>query len=476
VRRVLSVDIGSTWTKAALLAVDPDAAAVVGQASLPTTQLDLSLAVTALARQLLSLGTGAPLEAALAEVPLYASSSAKGGLSIAAIGIVPDLTAKVARLAAASAGGRIAAHHSYRLGSAEIAALEQERPDIVLFCGGTDGGNEGFVRANAAALAGSGLETDIVYAGNSAMRDEVRALLRKKKLTIVANAMPEVGALDIEPARQAIRQIYLETIVEGRGLARVQKLAAAGIRPTPLAVFDLLESLASSGPEWTDTLLIDMGGATTDVYSHTVPFHGEEGWVLRGIREPALARTVEGDLGMRVSARAAWQTAQEYLRARAPDRAAAVQAWTVRAAADTPVLPSTPTEQALDDLLAESCVHHALVRHAGTVEEAFTPAGKVRVQRGRDLRGVRTIVASGGFLSRRGSTGPVLDALSAARSRVGGRTGAAFLLPLQPEVRADRLYLFPLLGSICAAHPGAAAELAALTTGPAGPAEGRSHA
>jgi uncharacterized protein (TIGR01319 family) len=472
-RRVLGVDIGSTWTKAALFGVEPGTAAVLAQALRPTTQDDLCRAVEALARQLLGLPADAPL--ALEDVPMHVSSSAKGGLSIAAIGIVPDLTAKVARLAAASAGGRIAAHHSYRLGAAEIAALERERPDIVLLCGGTDGGNESFVRANAEALARSGLESPIVYAGNSSLRDEVSSILRAKKLTVTANAMPEVGALDIEPARQAIRGIYLDTIVEGRGLSRVQGLAASPIRPTPLAVFDLLGQLAETSAQWDDLLLIDMGGATTDVYSRTQPFHGEEGWVLRGIREPVLARTVEGDLGMRVSALAAWQTAGQHLRRRAPDRADALREWTARVASRTDTLPAADSEQALDDLLAEACVHHALLRHAGTVEEAFTPAGKVRVQRGRDLRAVRTIVASGGYLGRRGSVQPVHDALEAARGCVEERTGAAFLLPVHPRILTDSLSLFPLLGSICQAFPRAAAELAALTTGSPGPAQGHPH-
>jgi hypothetical protein len=85
-------------------------------------------------------------------------------------------------------------------------------------------------------------------------------------------------------------------------------------------------------------------------------------------------------------------------------------------------------------------------------------------------------VASGGFLSRRGSPRPVLDALESARSQVDARTGAAFLLPPGPEVRADRLSLFPLLGSICGAHPAAAAELAALTTGLPGPPQGSTNA
>jgi uncharacterized protein (TIGR01319 family) len=467
VRPVIGVDIGSTWTKAALFDLDAAAPRLVRRAATPTTQEDLSVGVERLARELLALDAGAAILPALAKAPLQACSSARGGLSIAAIGIVPDLTARVARLAAASAGGRIAAHHSYRLGSEQVAAIERENPDIVLFCGGTDGGNEGFVRANAHALAESPLPARIVYAGNAAMRDEVRTILAGKPLTVVANAMPEVGVLDIEPARQAIRRIYLDTIVEGRGLARVQEMAASPIRPTPLAVLELLEELASAGTQtWSDTLVVDMGGATTDVYSRTSAFHGEQGWVLRGIREPDLTRTVEGDLGMRVSALSAWQTGSAYAASRLGGRTTAAHAWIQRVCRQPDTLPSTEEESGFDDLLAETCLYHALLRHAGTAEETWTAAGKVRVQKGKDLRAVRRIVASGGFLAGAGTTAPLVRALASARAHRDERTGSTSLLPEDPAIIPDGSYVITLLGAIAAAHPEAACAIAAAAMGP----------
>jgi uncharacterized protein (TIGR01319 family) len=480
--RVVSVDIGSTWTKAALFDVGSKTPAALRRASVPTTQEDLFEGVSWVARELLDLPIDAPLAPGLDAAPLYACSSAKGGLSIAAIGIVPDLTARVARLAAASAGGRIAAHHCYRLGSREVAALENEQPDIVLLCGGTDGGNESYVRANARSLAGSTLAATILYAGNAAMRDEVSEILRGKRLVNVANAMPEVGVLDIEPARQAIRGIYLESIANGRGLGRVREVCAADIRPTPLAVFDLLEMLAAAGREWKDVMAIDMGGATTDIYSHTTAFHAEGGWILRGIREPALTRTVEGDLGLRVSARSAWQAGKDYIRQRleGDDAARALGEWVERAARKTSILPSSQDEQLFDDLLAESCLYHALLRHAGTVEETYTATGKARVQKGKDLRDIRRIVGSGGFLARQKTregterASPVLSALEAARAHVDERTGATSLLPEAAEVLIDRQYLLPLLGNLAGVYPRQAAEIAAAAL--ADTTEGHDHA
>ena len=88
---------------------------------------------------------------------------------------------------------------------------------------------------------------------------------------------------------------------------------AAEPRPTPLAVFDLLAALADASADWDNLLVIDLGGATTDVYSVTDSFWGEPGFVLKGLCEPRLKRTVEGDLGMRVNAPAVLETAEAFV-------------------------------------------------------------------------------------------------------------------------------------------------------------------
>jgi len=452
--RVLSVDIGSTWTKAAVLELAGDASSVIEQAEVPTTQEDLSCGFAMLLRRLLHIPEDAPLERIRPGIPVYVSSSAKGGLSIAAIGVVPELTVSVARLAAASAGGRITAHYAYGLSSAQVLELEAAHPDIVLLCGGTDGGNESYVLRNARALASSSLEAVILYAGNAALADQVRSLLGGKRLVVTENAMPGVGVLNIEPARAAIRTVFLERIVGGRGLEKVRGLCAAEPKPTPLAVYELVQAVG--GGDW---LLIDMGGATTDVYSHCPAFRGEEGTVLRGLEEPVLMRTVEGDLGMRVSAEAAAEIGRGYIRRRLAEEnvpADCFASWVKRAAATPTVLSCSGEEGVCDGILAEACLYHALMRHAGTVEETWTPGGKVRVQRGKDLRLVRWIAASGGWLARCASPAPLLRALAAARGDSGGRS----LLPAAPSILADSRHIVPVLGNVAAIHPQGAAALA----------------
>ena len=456
----VSADIGSTWTKAALFDMGENPPAVLRQANLPTTQDDLSRAFSDAVRSLFDLPSDASLSRLPERAALYVSSSAKGGLSIAAIGVVPDLTVKVARLAAASAGGRITAWYAYRLTASQAGEIERMRPDIVLLCGGTDGGNERHLRANARTLAASNIDSSVLYAGNASLGDEMREILGNGRVTVTENVMPEVGLLNIEPARAAIRELFLRRIVEGRGLRKIRELCAADPKPTPLAVYELLETLADRMPDWTDAALVDMGGATTDVYSHCRAFRGEEGTVLRGLTEPVLTRTVEGDLGLRVSAEATAETGRQYISRRLAEAGASAEAfssWVERASRSPETIAATVEELLFDRTLAEACLYHALIRHAGTMEETWTPGGKVRVQHGKDLRRVRRLVASGGWLARAADPQVLLRALDAARRDSGGTS----LVPEDPEMLADTRYLLTLLGNLAADHPAEAAALAA---------------
>jgi len=453
--RVLSIDIGTTWTKGALVDLDGPSARIVRREAVPTTQADLAEGFERVRRAL----SRDAAEAAASRLPVRFSSSAKGGLAIAAVGLVPDLTVSVARLAAASAGGKVTASFSYRLGAEAVAALERSRPDIVLLCGGTDGGDERYVLHNARALAASSIGCAILYAGNASVRDEVRRILASKDLAVAANVMPEVGRLDIEPARAKIRELFLARIVEGRGLARVSAETRCEAKPTPLAVYELVAAIAREVPGWDDLCLVDMGGATTDVYSSTESFAGGEGRVLRGIREPRLTRTVEGDLGLRVSAANAAESAREASDAALGVPHPAFDAWIAQAASRPELLAESAAERRFDDALALACLALALGRHAGTEEEAWTPQGKVRVQRGKDLRAVRRLVASGGFLARLASADLVHRALGEA-ARPDARTGARALLPSRPSVLADRAYVVPIAANLAADFPRPAARLA----------------
>ncbi len=459
---LLAADIGSTWTKAVLVETGARdrAPRVTASTAVPTTQDELARGLEAARSELAKLRAPGqrPDEVRF-------TSSAKGGLAIAAVGLVPDLTVKVARLAAASAGGKIVASYGYRLAKRQVGELERLAPDVLLLCGGTDGGDTATVVANARALAASRLSCAILYAGNAGASDDIREILAAKDLAVVANLMPEVGTLSIEPVRATIRETFLRRIVEGRGLGEVSRKLGCSPKPTPLAVYELVEALVGERPDMDDLVLVDMGGATTDVYSSTESFRETEGVFLRGIREPRLTRTVEGDLGMRVSAASASAatsgTIDELLSSRGVARPA-FDAWIAEVHERPETLPRTAEERVYDEVLACACLAHALLRHAGTAEEAWTPQGKVTLQRGKDLRAARRLVASGGFLPRLAPSlscadlgAMVQEALAAAR-RAGGPSA---LLPDRLEALSDCRCILPMLASLAADHPAEAAAL-----------------
>jgi uncharacterized protein (TIGR01319 family) len=454
-RPVLSFDIGSTYTKGALFDLEPSHPRLVKRDSTPTTASDLTVGFASLQERLLENISANEKE----DIPLYVCSSAKGGLAIAAIGIVPDLTLHAAKLAAASAGGKITPSYAYRLTERQIDELRHTTPDVVLLSGGTDGGNEDYVLRNATLLAEAKLPTVVLYAGNAALESDIRKLFAGAELFVAENLMPEIGRLDIGPAQAAIQEIFLEKIIEGKGLRAIASCSSGEIKPTPRAVFDLLSAMSERLPAWDDSVLIDLGGATTDFYSCTESFHGEEGFVLQGLRDPKLKRTVEGDLGLRFGAISAAETGYEYVDAKLAESGLPpkdFRKFVFEAAAKPDYLPSSKEEIRFDEILAGACVYLSLRRHAGSLEETYTSTGKVFVQRGKSLRGVKKWIVSGGYLSRRPAADICEEALAAARRDAGKLN----LLPEKVEHFADRLYILPLLGNLAEDFPNEAVRLA----------------
>lgn len=440
----VAIDIGSTWTKGAAFRVDGDAVEILERAARPTTPGNLSEGFFAVLESVARPGAE--------DAALHYSSSAKGGLAVAAVGLVPEMTVEIGRIAAQSAGAKLTRAFSFHLTRQDIAELEASPPDILLFAGGTDGGNTNYVLANAAAIGRSAIDCEIVYAGNRAAADEVAALLAGKRLRVVDNLMPVFNEPNPDPARDAIRAIFLETIVKGKGLDRIMAATGAAPVPTPFAMLEYTRAIHEHAPGWDSFIVLDMGGATTDVYSvhQELP---EPATILRGLPEPEVKRTVEGDLGMRVSAATAVEAGGAPPGAEAGDGGRdALRAYAGRLAARPEFLPASPDEEQLDAALAGLCVGHACARHVGRLAKVYTPDGEVGVQTGRDLRKVARVIGSGGWLSRAAGFDP---APWFARQPVDAR-GRAVLFPRRFTYYRDEAGLFPLLANLARAHPRAA--------------------
>ncbi|HEU4600189.1 MAG TPA: glutamate mutase L, partial [Solirubrobacterales bacterium] len=298
---VALVDFGSTYTKVRL--VERGEGRLLARAEAPTTVgSDLmegyASALSAAREQLRE-----PVEI---EEQL-AASSAGGGLRVAAIGLVADLTAAAAGQAALNAGARVGTVLAGALDEAALDRLHAARPEIVLFAGGTDGGQAELVLENARALAARPLPGYAVVACNAAVAEPVAEMLRGAGMAVgvAANVMPRIGELEIDSARRAILAAFLEHVIGGKGLSSSPEFRRMVRMPTPEAVLEATR-LLSRGSEAEggagDVMVVDVGGATTDVHSDRRAEAAAPGIEEPLLPAPPTLRTVEGDLGLRSGA------------------------------------------------------------------------------------------------------------------------------------------------------------------------------
>jgi uncharacterized protein (TIGR01319 family) len=475
---VLLYDLGSTFTKVA--AVDVEAGRLVAWAKAASTvTTDITEGLEAALREAERQGGFSRARARLR----LASSSAAGGLRLVAVGLVPELTGEAARRAALGAGARVVGTFSYEMTAGEVRELEGLDPDIVLLAGGTDGGNKTVLVHNARRLAGARIYAPIIIAGNKVVADDAADLLRAagKEVWIAQNVLPSVGVLNVDPARQAIREVFIRRIVHAKGFDRACEYVEGVLMPTPTAVLVAAELLASAAnrprPDvaaWavprdeatglSGVLVVDVGGATTDVHSVGKGEPTLPGLVPKGLPEPVSKRTVEGDLGVRWNATSILETVGvDGMTAAmatvlpspgsAADPARGVCDAVARLSRQTSDVPADSWEVALDYALASSAVDVAVSRHAGQIDEVVTLSGKVSVLYGKDLSQFAVVVGTGGPLVSNPFHAEILRAATwdARRPHV--------LKPRRPRLMVDRDYVMFAAGLLAERDRAAALRL-----------------
>jgi uncharacterized protein (TIGR01319 family) len=264
-------------------------------------------------------------------------------------------------------------------------------------------------------------------------------------VAVAPNVLPRIGALEPLGARAAIREQFLRHVIGGKGLSRGGRFARVVRAPTPDAVLAGVEVLADAlGTQRAagDVLVVDVGGATTDVYSVIRP-QGEDAAPAREVVAPLWrARTVEGDLGMRWSAPGVVDAAAgEGLLADGEE--ASLGEYARQVAARPGVVPEDPRP---DTRLAELAVTVALRRHGRPLSPSSAP---------RPLADVRLVVGSGGVL-RHGDADRRRRVLSASLRDHGG----GWRVPDRAAVAVDDRYVLFAAGLLAAEHPAAATALA----------------
>ena len=443
-RPVLLIDFGSTYTK--VTAVDTEAEVLLGTAAAYTTvQTDINEGLSH-ALEKLEAQTGK-----LDFAARYACSSAAGGLRMIASGLVPELTSEAAKQASLGAGAKIVKVYSFELTEDDIEEIDRLRPDIFLLVGGTDGGNSDCIRHNAQMLAACKADFPVIIAGNRTAARACQRSLEDRQTFICENVMPKFGVLNIQPAQECIRALFLNRIIQAKGLSHASKLISGILMPTPSAMMRAMQLLAEGceGEEGIGELMaLDVGGATTDVYSIADGMPKEGGTVYKGLPEPYVKRTVEGDIGMRYSIGGIVEAASlkkvASLAGLTPERA---QALIDDLAEHTEKVPDSEETERLDYALACCACETAARRHAGYMEETYNMTGKVFVQTGKDLRTVRQMVVTGGSLIHTKRTGEI------ASHAFYDPADPMSLRPIKARVLVDRRYILAAMGLLSEYEP-----------------------
>jgi uncharacterized protein (TIGR01319 family) len=434
----ICADVGSTFTKVA--AVDLRRGEVVATASHPTTvDSDVLCGLDAAVAQALR-------QAGASASSVDICSSAGGGLRLAVVGYEPLVTAEAGHRVGLSAGARVVHVAAGLLDPVGLRALRQSRPDVILLVGGTDGGDTDVLRHNAARLARARLRVPVVLAGNTDVRDEVSTQLSTMGIAVVAteNVLPRIGVLNPQPARAAIREVFLRHVIGGKGLSRGPRFASLVRGATPDMVLTAVELVADvlGG----DLAVVDVGGATTDVYSvlspdpSAPPVAEVAGTLWR-------SRTVEGDLGLRWSAPGVVDAA---VGERLCDGVALREA-AARRSAEPGMLAESDAERGVDTELATIAATVALRRHARGESSVDSQRRSGR----KDLSRLRLLVGSGGVLRH----APPETAERVLRA-VLTDTAGGWPLPANARTVIDTRYLLAPIGLLAQRQPEAAIALA----------------
>jgi len=307
---IVATDCGSTTTKAILIERTPDGYRQTFRGESPTTVEapfeDVTRGVLNSLAELEELSGRRILDGERIITPargnegvdIYIStSSAGGGLQMMVAGVVKQMTAESAQRAALGAGAivmDVLASNDQRLPHEKIELIRRLRPDMVLLSGGTDGGTvthvvemaEFLAAANPRPRLGHEYRLPVIYAGNIDAREAVRERLgAKTELHLTDNLRPVLERENLGPARQEIHELFLKHVMaQAPGYKKLMSWVGAPIMPTPAAVGEIMQAIAER--RGINLIGVDIGGATTDVFS---------------VFDGAFNRTVSANLGMSYS-------------------------------------------------------------------------------------------------------------------------------------------------------------------------------
>ena len=471
IRSILATDCGSTTTKAILIERQDDGSyRLVTRGEAPTTVEapfeDVTRGVLNAVKEVEELRGRPILDGDRIHTPqdgehgvdLYLStSSAGGGLQMMVSGVVKSMTGESAQRAALGAGAivmDVIASNDGRRPHEKIQRIRNLRPDMILLSGGVDGGTVTHVvelaellsAADPKARLGAQYSLPVVYAGNKDARPVIEERLGSKvALAVTDNIRPTLEEENLGPARDEIHELFMEHVMQhAPGYPRLLEWTDAPVMPTPGAVGLIIEKIAKR--EDISVVGVDIGGATTDVFS---------------VFQDIFNRTVSANLGMsysisNVMAEAGIENILRWVPFDVDERA-------LRNRIKNKMIRPTTIPQTLEDLVVEQAIarealrlafeqHKALavglkgIQQDRTISDTFaqTESGSTLV----DLGALDLLVGSGGVLSH-----------APRRAQSALMMVDAFLPEGFTELAVDSIFMMPQLGVLSTVHEQAAAEV-----------------
>ena len=376
---------------------------------------------------------------------MLATSSAAGGLKMTVHGLVYDMTAKAAREAALGAGAVLKKVTAGLLRESDLDEIRAIKPNIIMLAGGVDHGERETALANAKSLKALGLKVPIIYAGNIDAQTEIKSIFEGTgiPLYIVENVYPRIDELNVEPARKVIQAVFEEHIIHAPGMEHIRDMVTGPIIPTPGAVMESAKLLYG---EIGDLMVLDVGGATTDI--HSVTEGSEEISRMLLAPEPLAKRTVEGDLGVYVNAMNLVELIGR------PELEARLGFPLEEVLASYKAIPKNDAEIRFVEALTAEAVCLAFRRHAGHIRFVYGPQGRSSLAEGKDLTQIKYIIGTGGALTRLPARMKILQSVARPEERL-------HLLspPEAAGVLVDNDYIMASLGVLSKRHPQAALQL-----------------
>ena len=466
---ILATDCGSTTTKAILIEKRAEGYRLVCRGEAPTTVEapfeDVTRGVLNAVEEVQELSGRTLLDGESIIVPgqgkrgtdVYIStSSAGGGLQMLVAGAVKTMTAQSAQRAALGAGAivmDVIAMDDGRLPHEKIARIRELSPDMILLSGGTDGGTVSHVvelaefikAARPEARLGAAFKLPVIYAGNKDARSRIEETLGElTALSVTDNIRPVLERENLGPARQRIQELFLEHVMaHAPGYDRLIGWTHAAIMPTPGAVGLIMQSIARQ--EGINVLGVDIGGATTDIFS---------------VFEGTFNRTVSANLGMSYSV-------SNVLTEAGPERVlrwlpVPIEAETLHNSVKNKMIRPTTIPMTLTDLMLEQ----ALAREALALaleQHRMLATGLKGTQRRRDIADAFLQTGAESLISMKGLD--LIVGSGGALSHAPRRAQAMMMLidAFQPEgateLAVDSIFMMPHLGVLSQVNEQAALEV-----------------